>query len=193
MKNGTCSIAGCEGPLLRQGWCSKHYWRWYRHGDPMHPVNPLFRDPRQALAARTKRVGECLEWTGDTSDSGYGNMRFEGRMRRAHTVAFILEHGPVPEGYELDHKCHNTLCVNTRHLRLATPKQNSENKAGPYRNSRSGVRGVYWHKASSKWAVKVTHHWTPHHGGLFATIEEAEAAAIALRNQLFTHNDLDRK
>jgi hypothetical protein len=29
-------------------------------------------------------------------------------------------------------------------------------------------------------------------GGTFTDLEEANAAAVALRNELFTHNDLDR-
>lgn len=28
-----CSVEGCEGKATRQGWCSKHYQRWRRHGD----------------------------------------------------------------------------------------------------------------------------------------------------------------
>jgi hypothetical protein len=31
------------------------------------------------------------------------------------------------------------------------------------------------------------------HVGLFLTIAEAEAAVIAKRNELFTHNDMDRR
>lgn len=32
--NATCTIEGCENKELARGWCSKHYWRWQRHGDP---------------------------------------------------------------------------------------------------------------------------------------------------------------
>lgn len=31
----TCSIADCEKPLLARGWCSAHWTRWQRHGDPL--------------------------------------------------------------------------------------------------------------------------------------------------------------
>lgn len=29
-----CSIEGCESTALSRGWCSKHYYRWRRNGDP---------------------------------------------------------------------------------------------------------------------------------------------------------------
>lgn len=31
---GTCSFDGCTGSVFARGWCSKHYSRWQRHGDP---------------------------------------------------------------------------------------------------------------------------------------------------------------
>lgn len=30
-----CSIPGCDNPVLRRGWCNRHYLRWQRHGDPV--------------------------------------------------------------------------------------------------------------------------------------------------------------
>lgn len=31
----TCTIDGCDKPLLARGWCSAHWTRWKRHGDPL--------------------------------------------------------------------------------------------------------------------------------------------------------------
>lgn len=31
----TCSIAGCLGPVKALGWCSAHYQRYYKYGDPL--------------------------------------------------------------------------------------------------------------------------------------------------------------
>src|SRR5687767_14547835 len=34
MANRTCSIEGCERPVQARGWCTTHYHRWWKHGDP---------------------------------------------------------------------------------------------------------------------------------------------------------------
>lgn len=31
---GTCSVEDCETPAFCRGWCSRHYQRWRKHGDP---------------------------------------------------------------------------------------------------------------------------------------------------------------
>jgi hypothetical protein len=73
-----------------------------------------------------------------------------------------------------------------------TTKQNSENFGGLKASNTSGYRGVVWHGPQRKWRVQVGHNGRLHYGGLYANIEDANAAAIALRNKLHTHNDLDR-
>jgi len=35
----TCSIADCSRVVASRGWCSTHYGRWWRHGDPLKMVN----------------------------------------------------------------------------------------------------------------------------------------------------------
>lgn len=92
----------------------------------------------------------------------------------------------------IDHICHNRKCVNPEHLRKVTKKQNSENHQGTAMpNSHSGVRNVHWSKQANKWKVTVMRT----HGGYFALedLDKADEAAKALRNKLFTHNDVDRK
>ncbi len=34
---GICKIPGCGEKHHARGWCSEHYARWYRHGNPLYP------------------------------------------------------------------------------------------------------------------------------------------------------------
>lgn len=133
----------------------------------------------------------CWLWTGCTDHKGYGKLNVGGHTRLAHRLAYAQLVGPT--ALDLDHRttCPKR-CVNPAHLRPVTNKQNHENLTGAYCTSKSGVRGVSWHKAAGKWRGAVRHHQMQYHVGLYATIEEAERAVIAKRCLLFSHNDLDR-
>lgn len=39
MAHAICSVDDCEGPEYIRGWCTKHYQRWRKHGDPLKLVN----------------------------------------------------------------------------------------------------------------------------------------------------------
>jgi hypothetical protein len=149
--------------------------------------------PQGKLDTFTAKTDGCWNWFGPISPSvGYGTVTINGKRQYAHRVAYQVANGSIPEGMRIDHKCHNRLCVNPKHLRPVTIKQNAENFGGLVSTNNSGYRGVYWHRQMSKWNVQVTHNGRRYAGGLHSDIEDANAAAIALRNQLHTHNDLDR-
>ena len=112
-------------------------------------------------------------------------------MYLAHRLSFAWEYGEIPSSLLLDHKCHNHSCVRPSHLRHATVKQNAENRKGARRNSKSGVRGVYPVVGSSRWWAGVRHNGKMIRIGSFATVPEAEAAALKKRLELFTHNIVD--
>lgn len=67
----------------------------------------------------------CIEWAKYRNPSGYGRRSVGGRMYLAHRYAWELEHGPVPEGLELDHVCRNRACINVEHLELVTHRENT--------------------------------------------------------------------
>lgn len=142
--------------------------------------------------AKVNKTASCWEWTAAQQGAGYGYIKAWGSMRLAHRVSYELANGPIPEGMVIDHICHNRACVNPGHLRLATRKQNNENQAGLSSTNKSGIRGVSWCAGRNKWAVYVSQNDKTQYFGLYESIVEAEAVAIAARNELFTHNDLDR-
>ena len=138
---------------------------------------------------KVEKAEGCWLWTGAAGT--YGHFGWGGRTVDAHRVAYELTYGPIPEGAEVDHRCLVKLCVRPTHLRLATRKQNTEHLGGARSDSKTGVRGVFPYRDGTFQA------WVGHEGksfwvGRFDTVEQAEAAVIAKRNELFTHNDVDR-
>ena len=192
--NRTCAFDGCEHPYAARGYCNGHYQQ-HRRGKLLTDVRVVTRRGMtllDRLDMHTDKTGNCWLWTAGKNKKGYGNVTVGGKGKKAHRVAYTLAFGPIPRGLEIDHTCHNPACVRPAHLRLATTKQNAENRAGARSDSKSGVRGVHWYAARQKWLAYVGHNGRIFHLGSFATIEEAGAVARAKRMELFTHNDADR-
>lgn len=137
------------------------------------------------------KSGECWLWTATTTRLGYGNFSVGGRTKTAHRVLYQWLHGSLTRDVVVDHICHNRSCVRPEHLRSCTRKQNIENHQGAQRNSRSGVRGVTQLK-NGKWRAELDHHGKRYYLGTFAELEEANQAVTSRRNELFTHNNIDR-
>lgn len=140
-------------------------------------------------------IDSCWTWSGASSvgsrnKSPYGSIRYQGKTWKVHRLSYVLFVGKIPSGMQVDHRCHETLCVRPSHLRLATNAQNQQNRVGPTVQSSSGVRGVYRH--GTRWRVRVGYLGSYRMGGNFSDLEEARLAAISLRNEMFTHNDSDR-
>lgn len=189
-----CSIKGCSKPIVAREWCSAHYTRWKRHGSPLLGGMPrVIGSLSDKFWFRVDKTITCWNWIGSLSDTGYGHFVENKVDRLVHRLSWELHNGRIPKGMHVDHTCHNKACVNPAHLRLATPKQNTENHSGPSRANKTGVRGVYFSKNLGKFVGQVTHNRVTHHVGVFLDLRDAEAAVIAKRNELHTFNDLDRK
>lgn len=153
MPKVTCDVDGCEKRARARGWCSSHYSRWKRYGNPTAgtpkrrraPSRECFEDKIGTGAIPTHRpdLGPCSVWTGFCDPSGYAKFSVEEQSAYAHRWAWEQIHGPVPEGLELDHLCHNgsgcaggatcphRRCVNPAHLEAVTHHENLLRGVGP--------------------------------------------------------------
>lgn len=127
-----CKIPGCGKYVKAQALCNSHYKRLVRHGDPM--AGSTFRasrgKPVQFMeAASLAQTDDCIEWPFAKDKDGYGKV---GRSGRAHRMVLEISSGPAPsDNHEAAHApevCHNPSCINPRHLRWATVKENSRDR-----------------------------------------------------------------
>lgn len=152
--------------------------------------------PEERFWAKVNRVDDedsCWLWTAAVDKmTGYGRFWDGVRTVLPHRYAYELANLEIPAGLQIDHRhtC-SKLCVRDSHLRPATNKQNNENLSGAKANSKTGVRGVSLCKATGRWIVFVRHNGKTIYGGRYVDIDDANQAAMGLRNQLFTHNDRD--
>jgi len=102
----------------------------------------------------------CWPWTGARNNSGYGTVRYQGRVQTAHRLAAFLA-GLVcsveapknrrGSGFIL-HQCDNPLCCNPAHMRVGTYAENqreayarkrrAQPKGTPHANSKITVADV---------------------------------------------------
>lgn len=80
---------------------------------------------------------ECWPWLGYVDkESGYGQVRKNYQLLKAHRYSYEIANGPIPGGHVIDHACHNNSgctdvpcahrrCVNPRHLEAATQSVNT--------------------------------------------------------------------
>ena len=88
---------------------------------------------------------------------GCYQIRYEGKVYKAHRVVYTLLNGPIPEGFEVDHADTNWLNNLRGNLRLATRPEQEANK-GVRKDNTAGVKGLCWVARQQRWRGEVCHH-----------------------------------
>lgn len=76
----------------------------------------------------------CWLWQAGCFDSGYGAFWLDGKLRRAHRIAYELWVGPIHEDALVCHHCDTPACVRPDHLYLGTPQSNMDDRDERGRN-----------------------------------------------------------
>lgn len=166
-KRGICGVCGEPKPI---GERHRHDRTGNAPGRPKGSGVVPLEERFWRHVSRRKTATGCLLWTG-AKNRGPREGFFYGvvfiakgePVKSAHRVAWELEHGPIPEGMSVLHKCDRPLCVNHEHLFLGTQLDNVRDMID---KGRRGTRPPRWterrragqekHRARKKAAEAVT-------------------------------------
>ena len=105
---------------------------------------------------------------------GYGRIKLDGRVYKAHRVAWMYVYGEWPPAH-IDHI--NRVRDDNRiaNLRAVSHAENNQNRSADKRNT-SGYTGVYFNKPSRKWQASISVNGKLRSLGYFDTKEDAAFA-----------------
>ncbi|MER6830931.1 HNH endonuclease signature motif containing protein [Streptosporangium sp. NPDC000563] len=93
--------------------------------------------------AHDPSLGPCWLWTGETTEQGYGVISVDGKKVGVARYVYERAHGPLPDGYEPDHICHepkvcppgpacvHRACCRLDHLEGVTHRENVLRSGAP--------------------------------------------------------------
>ncbi len=142
MNSKVCNIEGCGRLVLAHGWCSKHYQRWQKYGDPLHTQivrsdDDHFEQLFWQQANVTADINRCWNWQRALNKDGYGKvclkrtypyLQITGWSVTAHRLAYALFYKSDPADLCVLHSCDNPQCINPYHLWLGTVQDNNADK-----------------------------------------------------------------
>jgi hypothetical protein len=123
-----CSITDCKKLVKARNYCSAHYARWLKYGDPLICKSP--QRPRGLSEAEVfawfmpggPPSTDCWDWQGGTN-KGYGEFILNGVHVGAHAASHRIYNGPT-NGLGVLHSCDRPICVQPLHLGLGSQRLN---------------------------------------------------------------------
>ncbi|QGZ66317.1 HNH endonuclease signature motif containing protein [Paraburkholderia acidisoli] len=116
----------------------------------------------ESLMSRTRKVGDCLEFTGYICKAGYGLVWHNGKNRLAHRVSFDLHHGTITDGRDVMHSCDNRKCLNPKHLNLGTRLENMQDMIAKRRDKHPCGLHSGMSKITPEIAIEIRRRYTPY-------------------------------
>lgn len=126
---------------------------------------------------------------GCKTDRNYSVIAVDGKLYRAHRLAWFYVTGEWPEA-EVDHINGQRDDNRFGNLRVVSNVVNSQNRRRANSNSRTGLLGVFLHKKTGKFQARIMANRILRHLGTFRTAEEAHEAYLTAKRQIHAGNTL---
>jgi hypothetical protein len=129
------------------------------------------------LGCQSDPYGNPLHRIDNKSSSGYYYIHVNGKSKSFHSVVYEYFNGPIPSGFEVDHKDNNRKNNNINNLQLLLAKNNSRKRLMNSNNT-SGYTGVYKDKKYNSFKSQIIVNNNYVYLGSFKTGEEAYQAYL---------------
>lgn len=124
-----CKVDGCCKVAKNASMCWGHYSRNRRHGHPLSGRTEVGVPMQFLLDAVSANSNDCIEWIYSTTGNGRPLVWQNGKLLQASRVVLEMVLGPPPSDKHFalhsPVECHNPICINPRHLRWGTLKENN--------------------------------------------------------------------
>lgn len=189
LKNIVCTIDYCENKTLthKKGYCSTHYRRWKKYGDPTKTLRPN-HGLTHTKAYRSWAAAKNRVFNRKGSDYGY----YGGRGITMYApwaknfLQFYKDVGDAPSKNHTLDRIDPNKGYEPGNVRWASRWAQSVNQR-MRKDNRSGYRGVSFTK-DGKWVANITSHGSQYYLGVFESAEEAALKRDSVAKKL--HGEL---
>jgi hypothetical protein len=127
---------------------------------------------------------------GGLDGDGYVVIRLSGRLWRANRLAWLVTHGEIPAGLDIDHINGDRSDDRITNLRAVTRSENNQNQRRARKDNKTGMLGVAFHKHSGLFNARIKLSGKSKSLGYFKTPEEAHAAYVQCKRETHSTNTL---
>ena len=121
---------------------------------PPHWHSPLL--PERFWNKVTIAPNGCWLWIAYKGNNGYGQFGWGGgsHIVLVHRLSYAILVGPIPDGLQVDHLCHQRACVNPLHLEPVTRLENLRRGDNPRSLKTHCPQGHIYDSTNTIWSLR---------------------------------------